>query len=66
MPVKPSTQILSVAEAADKLGVIPRRVRALIAARRLPAARLGERAWAIRAEDLERVRVRKPGRPAQK
>ena len=55
-------KILSVKQAAEVLGVSDRRVIALIAAKRLPAQRLG-REWIIRSKDLELVKDRKPGRP---
>lgn len=53
---------LTTNEAADILNITPRRVRALINAGRLPAEKHG-RDWAIEPEDLELVKVRKPGRP---
>ncbi len=52
---------LTTAEAADLLGVIPRRVRALIESGKLPAERLG-RDWAIKRKDLDEL-DRTPGRP---
>lgn len=52
---------LTTAEAADLLGVIPRRVRALIESGKLPAERIG-RDWAIKPKDLDRL-DRTPGRP---
>lgn len=55
--------VLSVQEAAERLGIAPQRVRALIRAGRLPARRLG-RAWAIQPADPGwDSRPRKPGRP---
>jgi len=65
MKTTDSARLFSVADAARELGVVPQRVRALIAAGRLSATRIGARAWVIRAGDLERVRVRKPGRPVR-
>jgi len=53
---------LTTSEAAAILNITPRRVRALIRADRLPAEKHG-RDWAIKPEDLELVKVRKPGRP---
>jgi len=53
---------LTTTEAATILNITPRRVRALIKAGRLPAEKHG-RDWAIKSEDLELVKVRKPGRP---
>ncbi len=55
---------MTVPEAAERLGVTPRRVLALIHAGRLPAKQYG-RDWIIREIDLEKVAERKPGRPAQ-
>jgi excisionase family DNA binding protein len=51
--------------AAARLGVTPRRVRALIDDGRLPATRIG-RDWLIDVADLARVADRKPGWPAGK
>jgi excisionase family DNA binding protein len=52
-----------VREAAEQLGVAPRRVRALIQDGRLPARRLG-RSWAIdSSEDSWDGGSRRPGRP---
>lgn len=48
--------------ASQRLGVSVRRVRALIAAGRLPATRLGHN-WAIHSSDLDLVKIRRPGRP---
>lgn len=48
--------------AAARLGVSPRRVRALIKDGRLPAQRIG-RDWLIEEGDLERVRERPTGYP---
>ncbi|MEV5124300.1 helix-turn-helix domain-containing protein [Streptomyces decoyicus] len=42
-----------VAEAAALMGCTPRHVRALIAAGRLPAERVGARVWAIDADALD-------------
>ncbi len=55
---------LTTTEAADLLGVIPRRVRALIESGKLPAERMG-RDWAIKPKDLARL-DRTPGRPRRK
>ena len=57
--------MLSVAESAERLGVSPARVRALIKAGQLPAEKSG-RAWVLREEDvLQRVASRpRAGRPA--
>jgi excisionase family DNA binding protein len=53
---------LTTKQVAQLLGVSTRRVLQLIHAGRLPAEKHG-RDWAIRASDLELVKVRKPGRP---
>lgn len=55
-------QLITTTEAANRLGISPRRVQALIKAGRLPATKLG-RDWMIRAQDLKLVEDRKPGRP---
>jgi excisionase family DNA binding protein len=53
---------LTTKDAAKQLGVSKWRVCALIRAGRLKAQRFGW-AWQILLEDLEAVRVRRPGRP---
>ena len=53
--------MLSTVEAADELGVTPRRVLALIQSGSLPATRVGSR-WVIMSDSLDSVRDRKPGR----
>ena len=59
--------MISVSEAAGRLGVTDGRVRALIYAKRLPAVKLiGTRVWLISEIDLRLVRNRKPGRPWSK
>lgn len=55
---------LTTKEAAEKLGVTPRRVRALIGAGRLPSRQVG-RDHLIRVEDLNLVRYRVRGRPSK-
>lgn len=55
-------KLISTQEAGKKLGISRRRVCALIAADRLPAVKIG-RDWIIKEKDLEKVAVRKPGRP---
>ena len=55
---------LTTKQTAEILNITPRRVRALIRAGRLPAEKHG-RDWAVKLEDLELVKVRKPGRPAK-
>jgi excisionase family DNA binding protein len=59
-------KLLSVAEAADSLGVHRTRVNQLIDGGALPAIRIGK-AYAIQESDLELVRERAPrGRPSKK
>jgi excisionase family DNA binding protein len=53
---------LTVSEVAKRLSLTPRRVRALIQAKRLPAKKTG-RDWQIKESDLPCVADRKPGRP---
>jgi site-specific DNA-methyltransferase (adenine-specific) len=53
--------LLTVVQAASELGVSTQRVRALIAAKRLRAEKVGT--WVITRSALDLVRVRKPGRP---
>lgn len=59
-------KLLTVSEAAARLGITTRRAVALINAkskqRRLPATKLG-RDWLISEGDLKLVEERKPGRP---
>ena len=55
-------KILSTAEAAELLGVSPRRIRALIKADKLPAEKFGT-AYMINEKDLAKVKVRTTGRP---
>lgn len=54
--------ILTTLEAAKKLGVSPRRVRALIKAEKLPAQKFGT-SYMINEKDLAKVMDRKTGRP---
>lgn len=54
--------MLTTKQAAERLGITPRRVLALIATGRLSAERIG-RDWLIRPADLDAVRVRTAGRP---
>lgn len=62
-PVPPaSVARLSTVEVAGELGITRRRVLALIAAGRLPAQRVGVK-YLIHESDLEKVRIRKRGRP---
>ena len=55
-------KLINTKEASKLLGVNGQRVRALIAAGRLPAQKVG-RDWVIRERDLAKVADRKPGRP---
>ncbi len=57
-------KLFTTSEAAAELGVSSTRVRAMIAAGRLKAAKFG-RDWLISQRHLDAVRVRKPGRPRQ-
>ncbi|MGW5267157.1 helix-turn-helix domain-containing protein [Rhodococcus sp. NPDC003994] len=50
--IQPGGSLLSVTEAAAKLGVSRQRVLARITARTLPAFRIGEKAWAIPSSAL--------------
>jgi len=60
------TDVISTNEAAEILGVTPRRVLALIESGKLPALKLG-RFYALRREDLGRVTTYgKAGRPPAK
>lgn len=54
--------LLSVSEAADKLGISRWRINQLINQERLPAQKVG-RAYIIKESDLKLVEDRKPGRP---
>jgi len=58
-------KLINTKEASKRLGVNGQRVRALIAAGRLPAQKVG-RDWVIRERDLAKVSDRKPGRPKKK
>lgn len=60
--VSKEIKLLSVAEAANKLGVTRARVNQFINDKRLPAQRIG-RSFVIREEDLSFVENRKTGRP---
>ncbi len=53
--------MLTTRQAADLLGVSPRRVRALIESGKLPARRVG-RDWTVKRGDLDALE-RKVGRP---
>ena len=54
--------MITTAQAAIILQVSRSRILKLIEAGRLPAEKIG-RDWLIRPEDLELVKVRRPGRP---
>jgi excisionase family DNA binding protein len=56
---------LTTIEAGARLGVSPRRVRALISAGQLPADKKG-RDYFIDPKDLAPLKHRKPGRPKKK
>ena len=65
-PVAPECgSFVTVAQAAVRLGVSPRRVRALIAAGWLEASRANARLLLIRRSALRAVAVRLPGRPVR-
>jgi excisionase family DNA binding protein len=59
-------EYMTVQQAAERLGVHPSRVKALIKAGKLPAQKLGHWVWMIADSDLdefERNRNTKAGRP---
>ncbi|MFL6284668.1 MAG: helix-turn-helix domain-containing protein [Pyrinomonadaceae bacterium] len=56
---------LTTKQVAERLGITPRRVQALVTAGRLPAQKIG-RDYLIKEADLKLVAVRKVGRPATK
>jgi excisionase family DNA binding protein len=55
-------KMLTANDASKILGIHASRVRVLIREGRLPAQKIG-RDWIIMEKDLEKVRVRIPGRP---
>jgi excisionase family DNA binding protein len=55
-------ELLTSKQAAEKLGITPRRVVALVTAGRLPASKFG-RDYMIKEADLKLVKDRKVGRP---
>lgn len=57
--------LLTTTEAAERLGITPRRVTMLIAAGRLAAVRVG-RDWLIEPAALDAVRHRPAGRPRKR
>ena len=54
--------ILTTKQVAERLGITPRRVQALVTVGRLPAQKFG-RDYMIKESDLKLVEVRKVGRP---
>jgi excisionase family DNA binding protein len=56
---------LTTKQVAERLGITPRRVQALVTAGRLPAQKIG-RDYLIKEADLKLVAVRKVGRPTTK
>jgi excisionase family DNA binding protein len=54
-------EFLTTKEAAEKLGITPRRVVALVTAGRLPASKFG-RDYMIKEADLKLVKDRRVGR----
>ena len=54
--------LLTTKEAAERLGITPRRVIAMIQAEQLPAEKFG-RDYMIKEKDLKLVEDRKVGRP---
>jgi excisionase family DNA binding protein len=60
-----TSDLISVTEAAKRLGVIRQRVLQLIDAERLPAVKVGNQ-YVIKEQDLELVAERKVGRPPKK
>lgn len=57
-------KLLSVAEAAERLGVTRGRVNQFISEERLPAQKVG-RSYVIKENDLKLVKDRQNGRPAK-
>ena len=57
-----SDNLISVTEAAKRLGIIRQRVFQLIQSERLPAVKVGSQ-YVIKESDLELVKDRKTGRP---
>jgi excisionase family DNA binding protein len=56
------TDLLTLAQAAARLGISRQRLHGLIRAGRLPAERLGN-AWVLKEADLAAYTPRQPGRP---
>jgi excisionase family DNA binding protein len=61
---KSEMEFLTTEQVAERLGVGPRRVQAMVKSGRLPASRFG-RALMIKESDLALVADRKPGRPSK-
>jgi excisionase family DNA binding protein len=59
-----STDLLSVSQAAEKLGISRWRINQLINSGRLPAQKVG-RAYVVKESDLKLIEDRKPGRPSK-
>jgi excisionase family DNA binding protein len=59
---EPLENLISMTEAAEKLGISRKRVFDFIKTERLPAQKIGK-TYVIREADLELVRERKTGRP---
>jgi excisionase family DNA binding protein len=57
--------MLTIAEAATRLGIDPSRVRLLVRQGRIQARRFG-RAWMIAEADLDAYRPRPQGRPGHR
>ena len=57
--------MLTIADAAARLGIDPSRVRRLIREGRIPARRFG-RAWVIAEADLNAYQPRPQGRPGHR
>ena len=57
--------LITTAQAAEKLGVSKQRVLVLIQRKRLPATKIGN-AYLIQPKDLSKVKNRKTGRPPKK
>ncbi len=60
--MKALTDWLTLAEAAERLGLSGQRVGQLIQAGRLPAAKFGK-VWLVHKEDLAAFQPQPPGRP---
>jgi excisionase family DNA binding protein len=56
---------LTTKQVAERLGITPRRVQALVTAGKLPAQKIG-RDYLIKEKDLKLVENRKVGRPKKR